>query len=267
MRQHKKLFGTMALFGLASLLLIGCHTDEQYLQSRSVEDTVRVRSFVVEKTVYDCDEFTLICNNISPKGIEFRLVNRLDEEVSIWMAIALDGVDAPLWSDSNESTIGAGETKDFLYHGTLEAVEHELMSVDGVAFIDSGNISFDICNLELGGAKNAKELPSGEVFYSTENLIVEYIGADAEGVNFKVVNNRKKSITFGAEKFTINGNDEDYAMGVTSIPGCSQSVYSVNLLRFNEEYFANDLSSFEGILEVFVDGEGTTDRFPVSWEM
>ena len=222
--------------------------------------------FDVNQIVFDCDMFTLTCENISIQGIEFSCDNKSKEEIKISLRIALDGVVASLWSDANETKIAAGTSKNFLMHGSIETTEHALMSVDGTAFIDSGNISFELCDLELGGAPNAEELPSGDVYYESDHLIVEYLGADAQGVDFKVINKREQSITFGADSFTINGDDKDYAITVTTIPGHSQGIYSIDILSYNENYFANQLSSFEGILRTRIDGQGEVDRFPVSYK-
>lgn len=262
----RKIFAVLICFAML-FTLSACSSDRETTNEDSSNgSTYNNGKFNVQKTVYDCDSFTLTCENISIQGIEFNLNNKSNEEIHIYLTIALDGVVASLWSESNETTIAAGASQNFLMHGSMEITEHELMSVEGIAFMDSGNISFDLCDFELGGSANAESLPSGDVYYSTENLIVEYLGADAQGVDFKVINNREKSITFGADSFTINGESKDYAMTVTTIPGHSQGIYSIDILTYNDDYFANELSSFKGVLRARIDGQGEVDRFRVSYE-
>lgn len=222
-------------------------------------------AFIVGKTLYECDKFELSCEKISSEGVEFKCKNKTNEEVKMYLTIALDGTVASLWSESNETTIAPNKSQAFYMHGSLEITEHKLMSVNGTAFIDSGNISFDICDFNLGGKENKSELPKGESYYSTEDLIVEYIGANAQGLEFKVVNNRDESITFGADTLTINGESKDYAITVTTVPAHSQDIYNVDILSYNEDYFSNQLTSFEGVLEARIDGKGKVDRFPVSY--
>lgn len=223
------------------------------------------KAFMVDKILYECDKFELSCEKISSEGVEFNCKNKTNEEIKMHLTVALDGTVASLWSESNETTIAPKKSQAFYMHGSLEITEHKFMSINGTAFIDSGNISFDICDFNLGGKENKDDLSKGESYYSTNDLVVEYIGADAQGLEFKVVNNRDKSITFGADTLKINGESKDYAMTVTTIPAHSQGIYSIDILSYNEDYFSNQLTSFEGVLEARIDGKGKVDRFPISY--
>lgn len=258
---------------VSCLIFTGCSSDELQEASKQTEADLlteethneSVSGFIVDKTIYENENYTLICKRILSSGIEFECTNSTDEDISLFLTIGLDGTVAELWADGYDMEIAAGETKSFTMHGLVESIEHEMMSVNGVIFSNSDYSEFDVCDVELGGVHNSVELVSGEVVYSTSGLVVEYLGADAQGVNYKVINNRTSSITFGAESFTINGDDTDYAITVTTIPGHTQGTYSIDILSYNENYFSNELASFEGILFADVSGEGVVDRFPVSY--
>ena len=226
-------------------------------------DTNKV--FEVGKTLYECDKFELSCVKISSDGIEFNCKNKTDEEIKIHLTVALDGTVASLSSEASETTIAPNKSQAFYMHSSLKTAEHKLMSVNGTAFIDSGNVTFDVCDFDLGGKENKENLAKGETYYSTKDLVVAYIGATAQGLDFKVINSRGKSITFGADSLKINGESEDYDINTTTIPAHSQGVYSIDILSHNENYFSNQLTSFECVLEASIDGKGVVDRFPVSY--
>ena len=196
----------------------------------------------------------------------FECKNKSDNNIDIILNIALDGYMQKVWCNADNSTISANETKQIIMNGTLDKVEHELMSINGTVFVNhTGEEEFDICDISLGGQRNEDDIKPGEVMYSTDDLVVEYLGADAQGVIFGVTNNRNKTITFGADSFIINNDDKDYAMTVTNIVGHSRGTYSIDIFSYNENYFSNDLHSFEGVLRSSIDGEGIVDRFPISY--
>lgn len=241
-------------------------TDNKITSDENQITNVTNGSFTLNKQIYDGNLMTLSCKEICTNGIIFECENKSNDDIHIMLDIALDGCMQGLWSNVDDSTIPANKTKQFIMNGTINNVEHELMSINGTIFVNhTGKEEFDICDIPLGGQRNEDDIKSGEVMYSTDDLVVEYLGADAQGVKFGVINNRDKTITFGADSFTINNDDQDYAMTVTSIVGHSKGTYSIDILTYNENYFSNDLHSFEGILSTNIDGEGIVDRFPISY--
>ncbi len=236
-------------------------------ETKNGETNNPTADFVVDKVLYECDEFILTCKTIKKDGIEFKCENETSEELTVHLVVSLDGVTAPLWASSNENTIKPNETKTFLENGTIENTEHKYMSVDGTVFFENDSVSFEVCNMELNGNENPAEVLSGKSIYESKNLNVEFIEANAQGLKFKVENNRTKSITFGADSLTINEETQDYAMTVVTVPPCSIGYYNVDILSYNEDYFASDLISFEGIFKANVNGEGEVDRFEVNYSM
>lgn len=249
-----------------SITACSSKTDNKITSDENQITNVANGSFTVNKQIYDGKLVSLTCQEICTNGILFECKNKSNVDIDIMLDIALDGYMQGLWCNVDDSTIPANETKQFIMNGTINNIEHELMSINGTVFVNhTGEEEFDICDISLGGQRNEDNAESGEVMYSTDDLVVEYLGADAQGVKFGVTNNRNKTITFGADSFTINDNDQDYAMTVTSIVGHSKGTYSIDILTYNENYFSNDLHSFKGILSANIDGEGVVDRFPISY--
>lgn len=174
----------------------------------SAENQITNGCFTINKQIYDGNLITLSCKEICTNGIMFECENKSNDDIHIMLDIALDGCMQGLWSNVDDSTIPANETKQFIMNGSINNIEHELMSINGTIFVNhTGEEEFDICDISLGGQRNEDNAESGEVMYSTDDLVVEYLGADAQGVKFGVTNNRNKTITFGADSFTINDND------------------------------------------------------------
>lgn len=262
----KKIISLVLVLCMAITLCSCNKSAENGAQSINSENEIDSNScFIVQQTVYESEKLVLKCENITTDGIKFECTNKLDEEINIYLTIGLDGIYTGFWSESSDTTIDAGQTKEFTMNGTVKNCEHAVMSVMGTVFADSGSITFDVCDFNLGGSENKESLPDGEVQYSSDDLTVEYVGADAQGVNFKVQNNRKVGINVGFDTFTINGEDDDYAITVEPIPAHTTGIYSVDILSYNENYFSNDLKSFEGTMKTFIDGEGIIDRFPIQY--
>lgn len=249
-----------------SITACSSKTDSKINPDENQIKNITNESFTVNKQIYDGKLVSLTCKEICTDGIVFECKNKSDNSIDIMLNIALDGYMQKVWCNADNSTISANETKQIVMNGTLDKVEHELMSINGTVFVNhTGEQEFDICDISLGGQRNEDDIKPGEVMYSTDDLVVEYLGADAQGVIFGVTNNRNKTITFGADSFIINNDDKDYAMTVTSIVGHSRGTYSIDIFSYNENYFSNDLHSFEGVLRSSVDGEGIVDRFPISY--
>lgn len=219
----------------------------------------------IGKPIYDMDNVTLSIEEINHNGIIFACQNNTDKEYHFILNVALDGVVAHVYSDVDGATVAPNEEKRMVFTGTIEEISHSKLSVSGVGFLNGmGELTFDICDFEIGGEYNPVQLPSGECIYETPDLIVEYLGPNAQGIQYKVTNHNRKSIVFGADTFKINSEEQDYGHNVVEIPGHSEDIYTVNILGFNQDYFVSDLQSFEGVLSCRIGGT-FTDRFRVSF--
>lgn len=277
----KKIYTILILSSLLciSSILFGCgNNTKKEPENISNEENIKTKNnenetesdksdiFEVNKVVYNSSMIELSCNNITTNYIEFTCKNKTDKNIDIFMYISLDGIVYPTYG--SDTIIQPNSTSSFMLNGTFETLEHEVMSLCGNVFVDGTGIEeFDICDFKLGGKRNEKTLEEGnEDIYSSDNLQVSYIGADAQGLNFYVNNKRQNSITIGFEEFFINDDDENYGHGVTSIPANSQTIYHVNILSYNKEYFSDDINKFSGIMYTSLNHE-MADRFPISYSI
>lgn len=237
------------------------------VKTAAVSQSENTKSFAVNKVVYEGTNVILSCREIFKDGIEFEVTNTSDSSISLILNIGLDGYSAKLWGDAYEWEIAPNETKVCKMNGDIPHPEHALMSMYGIVFKDyTGIEEFDIYDFDLGGKPNTDAAyPEGTEQFSSDDLTVDYIGADARGVNFAVSNKRDCSITVGFETFTINNDIRNYAISVTTIPPHTEGVYLVDILSYNPAYFSNELKSFEGIMYTVINGN-RIDRFPVSSE-
>lgn len=250
---------------LLVLGLCGC-SDETSASDFADNSANNNGEYSVNKLLYEGINIKLSCNKILKTGIEFEIENLSDSEISVSLAIGLDGIRYKAWSDVNDWTIGAHETKVCTMNGDLTYVEHAYISLNGIVFIDGVGVEeFSVCDAELGGKENFEiEFEEGTEQYSSDDLVVEYIDADAQGLNFYVENKRDVSITVGFESFTMNG-EEQISGNVTTIPPHTKDVFELDILSYNSDYFSSELKSFQGIMFAQVDGKGMGDRLPVSY--
>ena len=179
--------------------------DDQSLVPDSMENSVGNNAeFPVNKLLYEGANIRLSCSKILRTGIEFEVENLSDSEVLVTLNIGLDGVGYNSWGDGNDWTIAPHETKVCTENGDLTYVEHARMSLHGNVFIDGlGVEEFSICDSELGGNEHHEvELTEGTAQYSSDDLMVGYVDADAQGLNFYVENKREVSITIGFDSLT-----------------------------------------------------------------
>lgn len=220
--------------------------------------------FSVNKKVYEGNYISLSLLKIMPDGILFEVQNKSDVVVSPMLDIALDGVGVQLWGNAADWEIPAGDTKQCKMNGSITELEHQLLSLHGIVFVDHrGKESFDVCDLNIGGDKHPEELPTGELLYTSESLEIEFLVADAQGLQFKVANRRDDNITIGFEELSINGN-EGRAYNVCDIVPHSTGIYSVDLSLYHKDYFPDDVKGFAGIIYTTIKGR-KTDRAKVSW--
>lgn len=242
------------------LNICGCAKKPQ-IENPPIEEASQNTASNVE--IFSDSNITLSLKEIANDGIVFVCKNNTDNSIELFLDVGLDGTAISLWSDTSEMTVAAQETKDCTLHGEISETEHSLMSISGIIFqnnIEIGQI--DLCDLKIGDAENKIDLPSGEPIYNSDNLSVEYVGADANGINFKIVNNREKSINVFLEELTFNSGSKDYSGSTITIPAHTQDIYTAYI--YEETYFPDDLVSFNGVMFTqYATGGGKLDRFPV----
>lgn len=252
----------------AFLLVLGlCGCSDGISASNLVEESSSNQGeYSVNKLLHEGVNIKLSCKKIMKTGIEFEIENLSDSEILVSLDIGLDGIRYKAWGDANDWTIGAYETKICTMNGDLTYVEHAYISLNGIVFVDGTGVEeFSICDVELGGKENYEiEFNEGIEQYSSDDLVVKYIDADAQGLNFYVENKRDMSITVGVDSFTMNGK-EQIAGNVTTIPPHTKDIFSLDILSYNSDYFSNELKSFQGIMYTQIDGKGMIDRFPISY--
>ncbi len=220
--------------------------------------------FSVNRQLYDGRYIALSCVAILPDGIEFEVTNKSDEDIDVIINVSLDGIDADLWGDASDWEIPAHETKICKSNGEISNTEHKLMSIEGDVFVNSlGQEPFDICDFDIGGESNPDTLPEGTSMYTSPNVVIDYIGPNTEGIDFKVQNKRDFSITVGFDEFYINGENQDYAMGVITLPPHTTTIYSVDILSENPYYFSDQLNSFNGIMQTIYNSK-VMETIPLS---
>lgn len=239
------------------LIMTGCN-------NKSNKDESNV--FAVDKNMYSDNYIDLICKCIYKDGIEFEISNKSSNNITVGLNIGLDGIGVKLHSDLQDWELLSGETKSCKLTGTINYTEHSSMSLHGNIYIDGYGIqSFDVCKFDLGGNSNIEEeFSQGYEKYKSDNLIIEYIDADAQGINFKIINNRTESIIIGFESFSINNDNQDYAGNVITVTPCTTQIYSVDILSYNTKYLSDNLISFNGIMMVNIDEKGVVDRMQIS---
>lgn len=263
----KKGIKTLLCVFLLLLGLCGCGNGTS-ASDFTEESTSNRGEYSVNKALYEGTNIKLSCDKILKTGIEFEIENLSDSEILVSLDIGLDGIRYQAWSDVNDWTIGAHETKVCTINGDLTYVEHAFISLNGIVFRDGTGIEeFSVCDAELGGKENYEiEFEEGIEQYSSDDLVVEYIDADAQGLNFCVENKRDVSITVGFDSFTMNG-EEQISGNVTTIPPHTKDIFALDILSYNSDYFSSELKSFQGIMFTQIDGKGMVDRFPVSYEV
>ncbi len=252
---------------LAAMLvcnMVACSKNDDQAIKNTVATESSSTEFSVNQKVHDGHYISLSLLKIMPDGMLFEVKNKSDVVVSVILDIALDGIGVRLWGDSSDWEVPAGGTKQCKMNGSITELEHKLLSMKGIVFVDNrGAETFDICDLDIGGTAHSEELPVGEVLYSSEKLEVEYLEADAQGLQFKVANHRDVSITIGFEELSMNGN-EGRCYNVSDIVPHSTGIYSVALSLYHKDYFPDDIKSFKGIFFTTINGR-KTDRAKVSW--
>lgn len=250
------------------LLLLGlCSCNEGLSTSGLSEgESSNQGECLVDKLLYNGVNVRLSCKKLLKTGIKFEVENLSDSEILVSLDVGLDGIRYRAWGDANDWTIGAYETKICTMNGNLNYVEHARISLNGIVFIDgTGAEEFSVCDVELGGKENYEiEFEEGVEQYSSDDLVVKYMDADAQGLNFYVENKRDVSITVGVDSFTMNG-EEQIAGNVTSIPPHTKDIFSLDILSYNLDFFSGELKSFQGIMFSQIDGKGMVDRFPISY--
>lgn len=223
------------------------------------------KTFSANRLLYEGANIVLSFNSISYDGIEFEVQNLSESDISVMLSVGLDGIGVSLWSNATDWDIAGGETKICKMQGDIVNTEHSTMSLHGTVFKDGTGIEeFDVCEAELGGEKNIEiEFPDGEELYSSDELNVQYIDADAQGLNFLVKNNRDVSITIGFDSLFLNDDDDDYGIGCIEVPPYTTSMLSMDILSYNSDYFSDNVKSFSGIMYTTIDGQGLVDRFVV----
>lgn len=265
----KKIMAVGLCLMLSVFSLCGCGKNSSATtETAPVENSSSTskKIFSANRMLYEGANIVLSFNSISYDGIEFEVQNLSESDISVMLSVGLDGIGVSLWGDANDWDIAGGETKICKMEGDIVNTEHSTMSLHGTVFQDGTGIEeFDVCEAELGGEKNIEiEFPDGEELYSSDELNVQYIGADAQGLNFLVKNNRDVSISAGFETLTINDDDDDYSIGRKEIPPYTTSMLSMDVLTYNPDYFSDDVKSVSGIMDTLIDGRGTVDRFPIS---
>ena len=221
-------------------------------------------NFIIEKEICNNAFITLAIKEITFEGVEFEVTNNYSETILPHISFSLDGTQVRGWSDGAEWEIPPGNKKTCLYHCDLETLEHKLLSMNVLIFVNNIGIEeFDISNFDLGGNANPEEIQPGKELYKNEKLTVEFLNADADGLNFRVINNRDEAIGVRFDELYINGGSEIVSVTVTSVVPHAQAIYSIDLRSADENYFPDDLVSFDGIITTDVQGRAL-DRFPVS---
>lgn len=259
----KKRIKRILCIALLAICLCGCNgrSNTSNVAKNNIENA---NENYVNVDLFESDNIALKCDSISKDGILFEVKNLSDSELFVMLTLGLDGVSVNLWGDGDEWNVGANETKLCKMNGNLKFTEHASMSLQGMIFKDNVEIeSFDICDVELGGKSNPEyTFENGEEQYSSDELTVEYIDADAKGLNFLVDNKRDISITINFESLTVNGK-EITAGNASTIPPHTKGIFTLDLLSYNSDYFPDDLQSFNGVMQTTIQDKGIIDRFPV----
>ena len=129
-----------AMFLMTSLALMTCggvyavEAEEQNEIGETADEP-----FVVDKEIYSDDHVDLICKEIDSDGILFECTNKTPQDVELMLDIALDGKLQSMWCDASESTLPAGETKEFFYNANniIKSTEHKTISIAGIGFVDN----------------------------------------------------------------------------------------------------------------------------------
>lgn len=241
---------TLLLLNL--LLLTGCSSSVS--KNTNTEVDITQNSFNVNKELFKDDRIDLTCKEITSDSIIFECKNKTDRDILFNFDISLDGILQSMWSDMDESTVLANETKKFSYYfqDSIENVEHASLSLFGIGFVDGSEyMSFDIVDFDLGGNSNPDKLESGEKIFSSDLIDVEYIGKFAQGMNFLVDNKSTESLSLYITDIIINNELDGYG-NAFSIPAKSKGIISYYVTNYIENFNGDDINTLNAnfILEL-----------------
>ena len=250
----RKIIAMTLIFSLLLLLLTACGTQTTEFAS----DTV-----VVEDEV-----LTLTLKEITLNGLDFSCQNHTEGPIQVYLDIGLDGVQASLLGDLENTRIEAGQTEDFHIEGELSEAEHAKMSVVGTVYdVDKNEIveTFDNAYIPLKGKAHEEKIKNGKTIYDIDQVRIGYLGAEEEGARFVVENSGPEPILFGTTHFKFNDDPGDYGGTKMNIPGHTKAVYTVRIKDTNPDYVAKDLIYFVSYFVISRQGEENVEQFKIEY--
>lgn len=258
-----------AMFLMTSLALMTCggvyavEAEEQNEIGETADEP-----FVVDKEIYSDDHVDLTCKEIDSDGILFECTNKTPRDVELMLDIALDGKLQSMWCDASESTLPAGETKEFFYNANniIKSTEHKTISIAGIGFVDNTEyLSFDVANYDIGGSSNPDELASGEAVYSSGVMDIEFIGLTAQGIEFKASNKTNGALDFFVDDIVMNDNVDGYGSAFT-LPAHTEGICDHDVINYVDNFNGDDIKKFTANFSVNLPDQGTVQLCSMTYD-
>lgn len=234
------------------------------------ESQKKEKVFAVNKMLYDDEYISITCESISQAGINFKVTSKLkNRNCSISVdKISLDGLGVDLYNYYH-CEIQPGESINYTMEGSLNYLEHKLLSLTGDVYDDTGTgfVELDICDFDLGGEANLEyDEKIGLDQFSSDNIDVKYIGASGKGLEFRVYNKKQSMINIVCDSLKLNEEELELYFGCVSVPANSTVSYYVDVISGNPDLLPEDIKAFTGVMHTWGRTGNTEDKFSISFK-